>query len=240
MEAVIQVAIVEDETEYARTLEDYLTRYGEEIGERFAVTRFPDGEDIVANYRTAYDIILMDIEMASMDGMTAAERIREIDREVVIMFITNMAQYAIQGYKVDALDYVLKPISYFAFTQRLGRAISRMRRREETYVTITAKNSTSRVPVSSILWIESSGHRLAYHTKEGVFESTTSSMKEVEERLRDEGFFRCNKGYLVNLAHVRGVEDGCAKVGGDLVMVSRAKQRELLDALANYLGAVAK
>lgn len=128
----VNVAIVEDESEYARELQDYLRRYGREVGERFDITVYPDGEDIVDDYRSGmYDIILMDIEMKSMDGMTAAEHIRDVDGDVVIMFITNMAQYAIRGYRVDALDYVLKPISYFSFTQRLGKAMERMRRREE-------------------------------------------------------------------------------------------------------------
>lgn len=144
----VNVAIVEDESEYARELQDYLRRYGREVGERFDITVYPDGEDIVDDYRSGmYDIILMDIEMKSMDGMTAAEHIRDVDGDVVIMFITNMAQYAIRGYRVDALDYVLKPISYFSFTQRLGKAMERMRRREEKYVIITSKTGTSRVPI---------------------------------------------------------------------------------------------
>ena len=66
--------------------------------------------------------------MKFMDGMSAAEEIRKVDTEVVIIFITNMAQYAIRGYAVDALDYVLKPVSYFAFSQRLSRAIGRMKK----------------------------------------------------------------------------------------------------------------
>lgn len=233
----VNVAIVEDELGYADELQDYLKRYGREIGERFDVTVYTDGEDIVDDYRSGmHDIILMDIEMKSMDGMTAAERIRETDDDVVIMFITNMAQYAIRGYQVDALDYVLKPISYFAFTQRLGRAMERMRRREEKYVMITSKNGTSRVPLSSIQWIESSGHRLTYHTTVGPYESTTQSMKDVEAQLSADGFFRCNKGYLINLAHVQSVENGYAMVGFDRVAVSRSKQRELLDALSAYFG----
>lgn len=94
---MIRIAIVEDETAYAQTLRAYLDRYATESGRQFAVTVYTDGEDIVDNYRAEFDIILMDIEMQSMDGMTAAKRIRQSDGEVVIMFITNMAQYAIQG-----------------------------------------------------------------------------------------------------------------------------------------------
>ena len=109
-------------------LEEYLHRYEEEHKEAFEITRYADGDEIVHKYKSQYDIILMDVEMKFMDGMSAAEEIRKIDTEVVIIFITNMPQYAIRGYAVDALDYVLKPVEYFAFSQRLSRAIARMKK----------------------------------------------------------------------------------------------------------------
>lgn len=233
---MIRIAIVEDETAYAQTLRAYLDRYAAESGRQFAVTVYTDGEDIVDNYRAEFDIILMDIEMQSMDGMTAAKRIRQSDGEVVIMFITNMAQYAIQGYEVDALDYVLKPISYFAFIQRLERAISRSgdRHRQERSIVVTARGGASRVLVASILWIESRGHRLTYHTVNGEYESTVNTMKSVEEQLADDHFFRCNKCYLVNLAHVRGITDGDALVGQDRIPVSQSKRGAFVRAMTDY------
>lgn len=235
---MIRVAIVEDEASYARTLTDYLARYGTEYGRRFDIATYVDGEDIVSNYRTGFDIILMDIEMRSMDGMTAAKRIRETDGDVVIMFITNMAQYAIQGYEVDALDYVLKPISYFAFAKRIERAISRLdlHRRPGRSIIITARNGSSRVAVADILWIESRGHRLTYHTTTGEYESTVNSMKAVEASLAGDHFFRCNKCYLVNLAHVRGIDGGDALVGDDRVPVSQSKRGAFVKAMAEYAG----
>lgn len=120
---MIKIAIVEDEAMYAKQLEEFLHQYEKENGEAFDITIYSDGDQIVNKYQSQYDIILMDVEMKFMDGMSAAEEIRKVDTEVVIIFITNMAQYAIRGYAVDALDYVLKPVSYFAFSQRLSRAI---------------------------------------------------------------------------------------------------------------------
>ena len=126
---MIRIAIVEDEAAYAEQLEGFLHRYEEEKKEAFEITRFSDGDSIVHNYKAKYDIILMDIQMKFMDGMSAAGKIRKSDTEVIIIFITNMRQYAILGYAVDALDYVVKPISYFAFSERLGKAIERIHRR---------------------------------------------------------------------------------------------------------------
>lgn len=108
-----------------------MRQYEKENGEAFDITIYSDGDQIVNKYRSQYDIILMDVEMKFMDGMSAAEEIRKVDTEVVIIFITNMAQYAIRGYAVDALDYVLKPVSYFAFSQRLSRAIGRMKKERQ-------------------------------------------------------------------------------------------------------------
>lgn len=105
---MIRIALVEDDPAYAEQLLSYLKEYEKESKERISVQTFSDGEDIVTEYRADYDIILMDVEMKFMDGMSAAEEIRKMDTEVVIIFITNMPQYAIQGYRVDALDYVLK------------------------------------------------------------------------------------------------------------------------------------
>lgn len=236
----MRVAIVEDDRLCAERIQNYLQTYAEESGQKFEITLYSDGDEIVENYRAEYEMILMDIEMEYMDGMTTARKIREQDQEVVIIFITNMAQYAIQGYEVDASDYILKPVSYFAFTQRLGRAISRMKKREKKYLVINAKNQVTRMDVSDIFWIESRGHRLTYHTRDGLYESTVNTMKEVEEKLADSHFFRCNKCYLVNLEHVKGIRDGCAVVHDSQILISRAKKGEFQRVLAEYLGEVIK
>ena len=109
---MITIAIVEDEEAYAKQLTEYIEQYQQESGKRFRVIRFTDGDEIVEKYTGEYDIILMDIQMQFMDGMTAAEEIRKFDTKVVIMFITNMTNYAIRGYEVDAMDYVLKPVTW--------------------------------------------------------------------------------------------------------------------------------
>jgi len=237
---MIEIAIVEDEQEYRDQLCDYLNKYKVENNEEIHVTTFTDGDEIVENYNGQFDIMLMDIEMEFMDGMTTAKRIRERDSEVIIVFITNMAQYAIQGYTVDALDYVLKPVSYFAFSQRLGRAITRMKKRETKFLNIVSKTGVNKVAVSEIKWIESEGHRLTYHTKQGNYESTINSMKEIENALENCNFFRCNNCYLVNLAHVKGIKESYAILIDAKISISRAKKGEFQKALTNYMGETVK
>ncbi len=236
---MIKIAIVEDDKNYAETLKRYIKRYEEESEQRFSVVHFEDGEDIIENYSADYDIILMDVEMRFMDGMTTAEEIRKTDNEVVIIFITNMPQYAMKGYAVEALDYVLKPINYFAFSQRIERALSRMTKRQKRFLNISYKGRMRKVDVSSIYYVEVQNHNIFYHTKEGVFQER-STMREVEESLRNEPFFRCNKCYLINLECVNGFEESNVLVGDEEVQVSRAKKKELMDVLNDYMNEVSK
>ena len=121
---MIRVAIVEDDAEVQGVLQEYVRRYTRQYGTEFEVSVFADGVDILEDYRAVYDIIFLDVEMKHLDGMTTAERIRQMDTEVILIFITNMAQYAIRGYSVGALDYVLKPVPYFAFSQQLLKAVA--------------------------------------------------------------------------------------------------------------------
>ena len=116
------IAVVEDDSSASQQIQNYLSLYQKGNEQEFSVTVFADGLSILEDYHPTWDIILMDIEMPLMDGMTAAKRIRELDQSVIIIFITNMAKYAIKGYEVGALDFVLKPVSYFAFSLKITKA----------------------------------------------------------------------------------------------------------------------
>ena len=95
---MIRIALVEDDEDYRREFLTYLEQYERESGQRFRISVFTDGDEITEGYAADYDLILMDIAMRFMDGMTAAEHIRALDSEVVIIFITNMPQFVMKGY----------------------------------------------------------------------------------------------------------------------------------------------
>ncbi len=235
---MIRIAIVEDEKKYQEQLKKYLNQYEKERSSSFDITVYADGDEIVENYRCEYDIILLDIKMRFMDGMTAAEKIREKDQQVIIMFITNMTNYAIRGYEVDALDYILKPITYFAFAKKMDRAVERLGRREpKRLITIQVSSGVQKILVDDICYIESNAHVLVFHTIKGEYK-TYLNMKDMETALGEYSFFRCNRGYLVNLKYVDGVRDGCAVVNGDNLVISRTKKKEFMAALADYIGEV--
>lgn len=236
---MVKIAIVEDDKNYSNVLQKYIVRYEKESGEKFQISTYEDGEDIVTNYKATYDIILMDIEMRFLNGMAAAEKIREMDSEVVIIFITNMPQYAIHGYAVDALDYVLKPINYYAFSQRIDRALIRMRRREKTYISISYKGGVMKIDTDTIYFIETQNHDLIFHTSEGDF-VTRATLKEVENKLDEKKFFRSSKCYLINLEYVDGYQNNEIRLANNNLQVSRGRKKELLDVLNNYMNEVSK
>lgn len=227
---MIRIAVVEDEPMYGEQLLAYIKRYEMERGKEIKVTMFSDGEDIVEGYKGGYDIILMDIQMQFMNGMSAAEEIRKRDSEVIIMFITNMVQYAIRGYQVDALDYVVKPVEYFAFSQKLDKAISRVKMMESPSITISIEDGIKKLSISDILYVESKGHNAVFSTVQGKY-VTRMTLKDLEEKLGSHDFFRCSKGFLVNMARVDGVTNGECVIGQEQIPIGRAKKKEFMERL---------
>ena len=236
---MIHVAIVEDDSNYQKELKQYLLDYEKEHIQEFQIDIFSDGDEIMQDYRDDYDIIFMDIEMKFLDGMTTAEHIRKIDQEVVIIFITNMPQYVMQGYKVEALDYILKPISYYQFSQTLERAVSRMGRRKKEFLTVAIKGGFQKIDLSEIRYIEVVDHDLIFHMKREQI-LTRGSMRDVEEKLKDKNFFRCNKCEMVNLNFVDGIMNNEANIDGTMIQISRPKKKAFLNALNDYMNEVRK
>ena len=114
-----------------------------------------------------------------------------------------------------------------------------MKKRARRYMTIAIRGGAQKLDISHILYVESQGHSLVFVTDAGQH-TTSGTIREVEEKLESFGFFRCNKGCLVNLEHVDSVRDGCAMVGGQALPISRGRKNEFLAALTDYVGEVVK
>lgn len=148
------IAIVEDEREFSMQLQEYLLQYGNENDMIYEVSVFQDGAEILEDYKKEYDAIFLDIEMPKVNGMETAERIREMDEDVVLMFITNMAQYALFGYSVGALDFVMKPINYYTFSMKLRRVMKRVQSREEKTIVLSLADGMKKLETRQIYFIE--------------------------------------------------------------------------------------
>lgn len=234
---MIRIAVVEDELSGVDHVLSHLDLFQREVGERFHIGAFHDGADILDDFRPDWDIIFLDIQMERVDGMTAARRIREVDEQVLIVFITSSPQYAISGYEVDALSYLLKPVAYGAFRRELKRCMTRLRRRERHNILLTtADGSHHRIDVADILYFESLKHHVLIHTLDGTYDVVTA-LKTMQAEVDGLGFFRCNHGLVVNLRHVTGVEGSDCRVrGGTRLPVSRPRKSDFLAALAGYIG----
>lgn len=231
----MRIAVVEDELEQREQLQAYIRQYAEENGQHFDIQLYENGEGIVADFSPQYDIILLDIEMPGMGGMKAAELIRAQDNDVVLMFVTNMAQYAINGYAVGALDFVLKPISYYTFSVRFARAIKRAKRRESAWLLLNLPDCVRRINTQQIYYVEVQNRMLHYHTTLGEF-VLRGTMQGVEKELECYHFVRCNHWYLVNLSHVSEVRRDMVLVGDTELEISRRNRTAFLNALTEYVG----
>ena len=231
---MVRIAIVEDEEVVRSQLVEYITRYTRQYGTEFEVTAFADGDELLEDYRPRYDILFMDIEMKHLDGMETARRVRQMDEAVLIIFITNTAQYAINGYAVGAFDYVLKPVPYFAFSQQVKKAMIQLQKRAHFDLTLPADGGMRRLDTASIYYIESDGHYAHFYTEGGNF-AARGLLKEFEEKLAARPFARCSNSFLVNLAQVSGVWQENVKVGPYQLTLSRTRRRSFLDAMAEYI-----
>lgn len=235
---MIRIGIVEDDPHGIERLLSHLDRFQREHGERFHIGAFSDGADILSEYRPDWDVLFLDIQMARVDGMTAARRIREVDSQVIVVFVTSSPHYAVSGYEVDALSYLLKPLAYASFEQEMQRIVVRLQQRPGREVLFTSVDGAHhRVAADDIRYIETVRHRIQIHTLDADY-AVASSLKAFEEELADTGFIRCNSGILVNLRHVTGVErTECRIRGGGSLPLSRPRRREFLEALTEYIGA---
>ena len=233
---MVRIGIVEDDDEYREQLRQFLTDYAGEYGETFQIRTFRDGAELTFDYQPDYDILLMDIEMPGMDGMTAARKVRAQDTSVAILFITNMAQYAIEGYSVQARAYLLKPLNYVGFCLELQGAIAALSNRRETLMLINTEESLVKLSAGKVIYIETDGHDLLFHTSQGELR-TRSTMKAMEEKLSGGTFARAGASYLVNLAHVSSISgDTVLLDSGEKLPISRNKRKEFLSALTDYVG----
>lgn len=229
------IAMVDDSLEDVNRLKEYLDRYGNETGTKHNSWYFSDAESFLESNNSRFDLVIMDIDMPGINGVDAARQLRQKGNSIVIMFVTNMPQYALAGYEVEAVDYVLKPLSYQDFALKMQKASRYVQRNRDAAITLQTADGLVSVQASEILYVESVLHYLMYHTTQGSWK-VRGSMTQAEKELGAFRFARCNSGFLVNLRHVQAIEKEDVLIGGQRLKISRGKRLEFMNAFTRYLG----
>ena len=234
---MLNIIILEDQAEQAERLSRMLEKYAEaHEGFTYNLRMYDRSVPFLTEYKCDADLLFLDIQIPDMLGMEAAKRIRQLDNRVMIIFITMLTQYAIEGYSVGAFDYVLKPVRYEEFSTKMDR-VCRMLAHQNTSMTleIRTKEEMRRISADDVTFIEVSNHDVLIHTDSEVIRQW-GSLKIYEEQLAPVHFVRCSASFQVNLKYVRAVNGNTVMVHGHEVPISSSRRKEFLTALAQYKG----
>lgn len=234
---MIRIAIVEDSEEAYRSLEKMISDFSSETGETFAVDYYERPALFLAKKdRPQYDLLFLDIEMPGMDGMTFARNLRKAGDKALYIFVTNMAQYAIEGYDVDALDFMVKPVNYDQFKMRMYKAVRLAHENAQKDRPILLDGGKRVIHSPSILYLEVRNHDIYFHLENETVK-TRGTMKQYEALLSGYSFARCSDAFIVNLEKVRYVDPPDIHLEKDAtVPLSRTYKKQFMLALAEYAG----
>lgn len=232
----MNIAMVEDQSGDREILLRYLRRYEKENLLSFDIRSYADGASFLEQYRCDCAVIFMDIEMPRLNGMETARRLRELDDAVGLIFVTNMAQYAVEGYTVQAAGYLLKPVAYYQFSVMLGKTLAMQNRRARSELLLPVGSDLVRVNAAAVTYIEVRNHWLHYHSADGGEKVVRGTIGEAEQQLAPLGFARCSQSFLINMRYVERVSGDMVFVAGERLPVSRSRRRPFLQALTDYLG----
>lgn len=231
---MIKVAIVDDHAEYIDVLAKHLGQYQKDKHTDFSIRTFSSALEMISEYEPDYDILFLDIEMPYMNGLELAKSIRKSDPYAIIVFVTNMPQYAVKGYEVNAFDYMVKPIDYSAFEVKMDVIMQAVKKDREANIKIPWEDSVRNLSSDDVLYIEVRDHWLYFQTTDEEYQML-GSLKEMEDLLKDHHFVRCSKSYLINLQHVtRMKSDNVSIQGGYELKISRAKRKAVQFAFIDF------
>jgi DNA-binding LytR/AlgR family response regulator len=233
---MITVVICDDEQPFVNKMKDYLKRYSLETEQEIRTREFADGQALINAYHTDFRIIFMDIKMPKLDGIETAKKIRAMDSNVIIIFITSLIKHVFAGYNVNAANYLIKPLDYRRFRLEMDKAVARAATIKEGYISVKNDDGFFKIYLTSLKYIETYERKTMIHTtKDNII--SYKKMQEHEKDLVDYPFVRCHNSYIVNLEYIdKIVGYEITLMSGETIPISKQKKKELLQCLAEYLG----
>lgn len=235
--ATYQVLIVEDNADERSRLRGCVEKYASEHNDELAITEYESAIPLIEASRT-FDLIFLDINLpCGINGMEAARILRTYDETTQVVFVTDLAQYAVRGYEVDALGFIVKPISYYGISRYLDKALRVIRRNTGKNITVPLKRGLRMFSSTELVFAETAGHNLVYHLASGQPITARGSLSKLVEELEGEPFVRIASSFLVNMDHVRAIEEGSVIMStGETLYFTRARKKEALATITSYLG----
>lgn len=230
---MIEIAIVEDDAEQSALLDSHIRQYAAEHRIAVSVSVFSNAISFLENYTAAYHIVYMDIMMPMMNGMDASKLLREKDDKVILVFVTSMRQYAIQGYEVDAADFIVKPVAYPEFALKFTKLLGRLEQQQPADLLLKTETGFIRLSPREISYVEVKGHHCVYHTASGEYRQY-QTIKSAEAALGKHGFLRCNNYLLVNLAQVTRIDGMTVFVGDAELPMSYPRRKAFTEAAGRF------
>lgn len=227
------IAIVEDSDDAYQRLAEHIDRFAKENGQEFDVTRFSSGNPFLEQKDLGFNIVFLDIELPDLDGLSIARRLRETNKVCSIVFVTNLAKYAQYGYEVDAISYLVKPVTYDSFALVFRKAINAYAQNEEYDFVFKIPGGMQKISAKRLMYVEIVSHIIVYHLVDETIEKT-GTMSKVEKVLAPFGFLRCHNAFLVNPMFIRGIQQNDLLVGTETIPLARGKKKAFLEGLSHY------
>ena len=235
---MIRIAICDDNAQTCALLHGYARRLAEEEGFPISIQTFTGGDELLRRYPERLDLLILDVQMPGINGIETARELRCFDREVTLVFMTNFAQYAIDGYSVQAYQYLLKPVAYSRFRKELAPILRQKIRQKGEGFCIKNDQGVFHVSVRQILYVETTVSKNVLVHLEGETITAYMSLRQAETELGSSGcFYRCHNSYLVNFNYVRSIQkDDVILSNGKRIPVSRQRRKEMVDRFMDYVG----
>lgn len=233
---MINIVICDDEPEFLNSLETHIREYQNLHKVDFCLSRFTDGKKLINNYKLGYDIIFLDISMKELNGIETARKIRSVDKKVIIIFLTSIIKYALNGYALGAMNYIIKPVSYKKIETQLDQAINKYDEMEHQYITLKNSSGILKLYINDIIYIETHERNTMIHTSQKSI-ICFHNMKTLEKKLNTFSFIRCHSSYIVNIKYIDSIEKLLIILTtGIKIPISQQKRKETMKMIATYLG----
>ena len=207
-------------------------------GTDLLIDAYKDGSSFLRNYKkSSYDLVFLDIEMPEMDGITLAKHLRKLHNDVPIIFLTSHIEFALEGYEVNALRYLTKPVDMSKLQEVLSHTLRQMQ--EQRVIWVKSDLSDKKILVKDILYMEAQNQNILIATTTDTY-SVRYNLSDYEKELEKDDFFRIHRGYLVSLGHIKSIGQGEVLLDdGTALPVSRTKEKALKESLMQYIRRVA-